>query len=158
MKRIMAKSGNRTLLIMLSILLGSCSPATPPPPLNVITDMEFTLAPGQSAAVIDAVFTIRLLGVSSDERCPLEIECAASGPVTLTITLQKAPGPPTEYTLQTFTDNDGRAPQGPFEGIQDRIEFEGYLIQVKGVSPFPARTSNEIKDSDYRVSFLVAEK
>ena len=147
-----------TPLIVLLMALTACQSATPLPPITTATETEFILGPGQSAAVIDAVFTIRFLGVASDERCPIEIECVASGPVTLTISLQKAPDSPVEITLQTFTDNNGRTPDMQFEGIPDRVEFIGYLIQVKEILPFPVRTFDEIKESDYRVSFLVTEK
>jgi hypothetical protein len=157
----MKKIRQHVIAVLLATLLGSCqqtATATIPPPLTVTTDLEFTLAPGQSAALIDAVFTIRLIGITNDERCPSDIECAVSGPVSLSITVQKGGGDLTTINLQTFTGTDGRAPEARFEGIQDRVEFEGYLIQVKEVLPYPARAFDEINDSDYRVSFLVTEQ
>ncbi|WKZ47332.1 MAG: hypothetical protein QY306_16085 [Anaerolineales bacterium] len=149
-----------TILAILLTALVACQNSTPTPlaPITTATETEFTLGPGQSAAIVDAVFTIRLIGVTNDERCPAEIECVVSGPVTFTITLQKAPGEPVEYTLQSFTDHDGRSPDGPFEGIQDRIEYEGYVIRVKGVLPYPLKSMDEVKDWEYRVSFIVTKK
>ncbi|MCC6499119.1 MAG: hypothetical protein IT313_02510 [Anaerolineales bacterium] len=147
------------ILAILLTALFACQNSTPTPlaPITTATETEFTLGPGQSAAIVDAVFTIRLIGVTSDGRCPIEIECVESGPVTLTITLQKAPGEPMEYTLQALTNYDGRSADGPFEGIQDRIEYEGYVIRVKSVLPYPLKSMSEVEDWEYRVSFIVTE-
>jgi hypothetical protein len=147
-----------TPIILLLIILTSCQAAPPTPPITASVSDEFILRPGQSATILDTGLTLKLIAISSDERCPLEIECAMSGPVTLSISLQSAENPPAEFTLQTFTDNNGRAPGMSFEGIQDRMEFEGYNFQVKAVLPYPLKRSGEIKDSEYQVSFIVTTK
>ena len=152
------KFGKYTILILLLVLLVSCQTPTPPPPLTVTTDAEFTLAPGQSAALIDAVFSIRLIGIGGDERCPSEVECAASGPVSVSFTLQKGGGDLITVDLQTFTDSSGRAPDMEFEGIQDRTSYEGYVIRIVSVLPYPQNLDERIRDSDYRVTFLVTEE
>ncbi len=141
--------------LLLLFFLTSCLAATPPPPITASVNEEFTLRPSLSATISETDLTVTLVTVSSDQRCPLEMECAASGPVSLSITIQKGENPPVELLLQTFTDNDGRAPVVSFEGIQDRMEFEGYIIQVKSVLPYPIKRSSEIKDSEYQVSFIV---
>ncbi len=145
-------------IILLAIALTSCQTAPPPPPITAPVNDEFILRSSQSAAISGADLTLKLIAVSSDERCPLDIECAMSGPVSLSISIQNETNAAVEFTLQTFTDNDGRAPDMSFEGIQDRVEFEGYIIQVKAVSPYPIKRSGEIKDSEYLVSFIVMPK
>ena len=142
--------------LALTLLLASCRPATPPPPLTVSVGTEFTLAPGQSAILADAGLTLTFIAVSSDERCPSEIECFASGPVTLTVSAQKGSGEAVEFILQTFTSNNGLAPTMEFEGIQDRVMFEGHQIKITSVLPYPAKSMSEIKASEYRVSFLIS--
>ena len=142
---------------LLVLLLTACQSATPSP-ITAAIGAEFTLAPGQAATIENTGLSIRLVGVTGDERCPSEIECAMSGPVSLTISVQKDAASPVEYALQTFTSNDGRSPRGHFEGIEDNIEHEGYIIQVKSVLPYPAKLADEIKESEYQVSFLVTEK
>lgn len=144
--------------MLLIAMFVSCQTPTPPPPLTVTTDAEFTLAPGQSAALIDAIFSIRLLGIASDDRCPSDVECAASGPVAVSFTLQKGGGELTTVDLQTFTDTNGRAPDFEFEGIQDRTSYEGYLIRIVSVLPYPKNLDETIKESDYRVTFIVTEE
>ena len=145
-------------IILLAIALTSCQTAPPPPPITAPVNDEFILRSSQSAAISGTDLTLKLIAVSSDERCPLDIECAMSGPVSLSISIQNETNAAVEFTLQTFTDNDGRAPDMSFEGIQDRVEFEGYIIQVKAVSPYPIKRSGEIKDSEYLVSFIVMPK
>ncbi len=147
-----------TLIILLLIVVTSCQAALPPPPITVSVADEFILHPIQSTVILGTDITLKLIAVSSDERCPLKIECAVSGPVTLTISIQKGNNEATEFVLQTFTDNNGRAPAISFEGIQDRVENEGYMIQVKSVLPYPLNRSDEIKDSEYQVSFIVMPK
>jgi len=142
--------------LALTLLLASCQPATPPPPLTISAGTEFTLTPGQSAILADADLTLTLIVVSNDARCPSKIECAASGPVTLTVSMQKGSGEAVEFTLQTFTSNNGLAPTMEFEGIQDRVIFEGYQVKITSVLPYPAKSMSEIKASDYRVSFLIS--
>jgi len=159
----MSRRGHQTPYILAAILMllaGACRSITPtpPPPLTVTRDTEFTLAPGQTAAVIDAVFSIRLIGIGGDERCPSGVECAASGPVSVSFTLQKGGGDLTTVDLQTFTDQDGRAPDFEFEGIQDHTSYEGYLVRIVSVLPYPKNLNEKIRDSDYRVTFLVTEE
>ena len=144
-------------LLSLLLVLTACQPATPAPITGTL-DSEFTLAPNQIVTIENTDLSIRLIGIAGDQRCPSEIECAMSGPVSLSIAVQKDSDPAADFALETFTSNNGRAPDGPFEGIADRVEYEGYLIQVKGVLPYPARSADEIQASEYRVSFLVTEE
>ena len=146
-----------TLFLLVLLTLTACRSATPSP-VTAMLENEFTLARDQTATVDNTGLSIRLIGISGDQRCPSEIECAMSGPVSLSIAVQRDSETPVEFAMQTFTSNDGHAPDGPFEGIEDRIEYEGYIIQVKSVLPYPAKSFDEIKDSEYRVSFLVMAK
>ena len=144
------------LSLLLTILLVSCSSVTPAP-MTVILGTEFTLAANQTATITDTNLTIRLIGVTDDQRCPSEIECAASGPVSLSLSAQIGDSEPTDLNLQVFTNNNGRVPDMQFEGIEDRAIFEGYLIRVLSVLPYLAQTFDEIKASEYRVIFIVSK-
>jgi hypothetical protein len=152
------KSGLLKSFIILAVLLTACRPATPPPPVAASQDVEFTLAPGQSALLTDADLTIRLIGVGGDARCPSDIECAVSGPVSISLTVQKGDADPAAVDLQTFTDNNGRTPGLQFEGITDRTVQAGYLIRVTGVLPYPAQSAGPIGDLEYRVTLVVTEE
>jgi len=144
------------LALLLILLLTGCNITTPTPtPIVASADTEFTLAPNQIATFANTQLTIRLVGVGGDQRCPSEIECAISGPVSVSLSAQIGDQVPTNIDLQAFTGDDGRAPDMQFQGIQDRAVYEGYLIRVVAVLPYPARSFNEIKDAAYRVSVLV---
>ena len=147
----------KRLFILLVLFLSACQPATPPTPISADLGVEFALAPGMSVILADEGLTITLVNVTGDARCPLDIECTESGPVSLTISVEKASGDYEEIALQTFTDNDGRAPEGPFQGIRDRVELDGYVIRVKGVLPYPTEFEKTIKQGEYRVSFIVTK-
>ena len=88
----------------------------------------------------------------------LRAEIAATGPVTFTISVQEGSASPFEFVMRTFTNYDGRAPEGPFEGIQDRIEVGDYVIRVAGVLPHPEGFGDEIKPGEYRVTLIVTQK
>ena len=148
----------KQFFLLVTFFLTACTPASLPAPIQANIGEEFTLTPGQSATTSESDLTMTLLSVPTDGRCPLEIECAMSGPVSLNISIQNAENSPSEFALQTFTGSDGRIPENPFEGIQNRMEFEGYIIQVKSVLPYPLKHSSEIKDSEYQVSFIVTPK
>ena len=148
----------RKITLWLLLLLTACQSATSAPTISAETDSEFTLAIGQSASIENAGLTVQLGNILSDNRCPSDVECVESGAVTLTISVQKDSASPSEFTLETFTDNNGLAPIRHFEGMIESVEYEGYLIQVKSILPYPAQSFGEIKDTDYRVSFLVTEK
>lgn len=138
------------------------------------TGVEFTLAPAETITIIypgpnnlepnqtvkiyGKDLNIELIGVTSDERCPSEIECAMSGPVSISLSVQADGGSPSEITLQTFTDYNGRAPTMEFEGIESSATYEGYWILVAGVLPYPAKSTTEIKDTDYRVMLVVQKE
>jgi len=146
-----------TLVLLLIILLTGCSTATSAP-VTITLGTEFTLAQNQTATLADTELTIRLSGVAGDERCPSEIECAVSGPVSLSLSAQLGDSEPTDINLQVFTSNNGRAPDMQFEGIEDRAIYQGYSIRVVSVLPYPVNLTNKIKDSEYRVTFLVSKQ
>ena len=139
------------------VMLIACQ-TVPISPLVAEQGVEFALAPGETATIKEAGLTIKLVSILNDGRCPSEVECAASGPVQISLSAQKDNGTAAELALQTFTDMDGRSPAMEFEGIEDRIEYEGYLIRIVRVLPYPEDLSTFINQNDYRVSFVVTEK
>lgn len=146
------KTKRISFFLSVIFILSACQ--APLPTVEAKVNNEFTLAPGQSVSVKRADLTITFNSVLSDERCPSQIDCASSGPVTVSLSVQKGSDTPSTITLETFTDQDGRAPMGPFEGIQDRIDLNGYLLQITGILPYPKNLSG-IKASDYQVSLIV---
>ena len=146
------------ITLLLIAVLAACQSATPLPTLTIKDGEEFTLAVDQYAVTSNLDITIRFLGVAGDERCPSELECAVSGPVSVSLSVQQGDAVAAEITLQSFTDRNGRSPEGPFEGIQDRVEVAGHEIRIRGILPYPAKSFNEIKDAKYLVTLTMMEK
>ena len=146
-----------SILFMICIL-AACQSSAPSSPGPAALNTEVTLAPGQSAGVTGTDLTLTFHSVLSDERCPSEIECAASGPVTVSLSVQQGDGKPTDFTLQTFTDLNGRSPNVQFEGVTNRTELGEYAIQIASVTPYPQNLNTEIEASEYRVALLVSNR
>ena len=108
------------VLLPVFVMLVACQ-TMPVSPLVTEQGIEFILAPGTTAAIKDTGLTIKLISILSDDRCPSEVECAASGPVQISLSAQKDNRTAADLMMQTFTDNNGRTPVMEFEGITDRI-------------------------------------
>ena len=150
----------RMRIVLVGVLLfciTACGliPTAPLAPIVADLDSEFTLVPGQSATINGTDLKITLLSVPGDQRCPLNIECAASGPVSVAISVQSNSGTPQEADFMTVTDNDGKVPEMEFEGMTTRIAHDGYEVLVKSILPFPQNRMGEIKTEDYRVGLVV---
>lgn len=151
------KIKSSVLLTLLIWVLAGCQMSTPQP-ITAPLDEDFTLEAGQSATITGTDLRVTFNSILKDERCPSDLECAASGPVAVSLSVQQGDGTVTDITLQTFTDYEGRSPEGPFEGIQDRIPVGDYWIRVKGVVPYPVKSFNEIKDAQYQVTLAVSRQ
>jgi hypothetical protein len=152
----------KTQLIISSLLiicvLAACQSEKPLPSITVTTNNEFTLAPAQSAIITNTDLTITFNSVLSDDRCPSEVECAVSGPVAVSLLVSQGNENGMELKLQTFTDQNGRAPGREFEGIEDRADLGDYLLQITGVTPYPKNLTTRIKPSEYQVILVVVPK
>lgn len=145
-----------SLLILLGLV--ACQTSAPFTPVATIISQEFSLAPGQSTAVAGTDLTLTLQGVIGDERCPRNVACVESGPVTVSLSVRQGNGNPSDFTLQTFTDENGRSPNVQFEGVTNRTEVGGYLIRIGSVTPYPADPSATTEPSAYRVVLIVSNR
>jgi hypothetical protein len=144
------------ILFVICILTACQSEVTSPSPGPATLNTEITLAPGQSA-VTGTNLTVTFHSVVSDDRCPSDVECVASGPVTVSLSVQDGDAP-NELTLQTFTDLDGHSPNVQFGGVTNRAEVGDYVIQLAGVSPYPTSSTIPIKATAYRIALLISNK
>jgi hypothetical protein len=147
----------KTKLLILSVYLlcfmAACQPANPL--IETPVNREFTLARDQSAAIKGTNLILTFNSVLSDDRCPIDVECVASGPVTISLSAQEEGAVPSGITLEAFTDQEGRSPGGEFDGIQDSAEIGDYTVRLVGVLPYPRNLSG-IKASDYQVTLVVS--
>ncbi len=147
----------KQLFVLFAFFLAACTPAALPESIQADVGEEFTLTPGQSASITGTKLTITLVSIPTDGRCPLEIECTESGPVTIVVTVQLDSDAPQELVFQTFTDNLGIVPEMDFQGMQTSIEVGDVVIRVSKVLPFPKMSAAEIKPEEYLVSFLLTK-
>lgn len=151
------KTSRTIVFIFFVILLAACQMGSPVP-VTATTNSEITLSGGQTAEVSDAGIAITFVSLSGDSRCPLGRECAASGPVTLSLSIRDQNGAESIETLQTFTDIKGISPEMEFEGIKDRTTVDGYLIKITSVLPYPNSKSFSIGRPDYQITLKVTSE
>ena len=142
-------------LWVVCVLTACQTTSAPSSPVAGTVNTEILLAPDQSTTVTGTDLTVTFHSVVSDERCPSGVECAASGPVTVSLSIQQGSEAPTDFTLQTFTDQAGRSPNVQFEGVTNRAEVGEYVIQIASVTPYPAN-GTKIEPSAYRIGLLVS--
>lgn len=147
----------KQFFLLFAFFLTACTPASLPAPIQANIGEEFTLTPGQSVTIPKSDLVITLLSVPTDGRCPLDIECTESGPVTIVVIVQFSSGAAQELVFQTFTDNLGNVPEMDFQGMQTSIEIGDVVIRVSKVLPFPKMSAAEIKPAEYLVSFLLTK-
>ena len=107
----------------------------PTTPLNA----EFTLAPGESAAIEGASLGVRFNRITGDNRCPADAVCILGGSADVNITVV-ADRSSQDYVLRT--------------GDMRPVRHEEYTISLVQVAPYPfsART---IEPHEYRVTLRV---
>lgn len=139
------------------VILTACQSGTPEP-INAIVNTEFTLSEGQKVELRDAGIAITFISLSGDSRCPLGMECAMSGPVTVSLSIRDQSGTESTEVLQTFTDIKGLSPEMEFEGIKDRMTVDGYLIKIISVLPYPEKKTFSIGEPDYELGLKVTRE
>jgi hypothetical protein len=104
-------------------------------PLN----SEFTLAPGDSAAVAGASLTVRFNGVSGDSRCPADAVCIQGGSADVRVTAISDRAT-RDYALKT--------------GDMRPVQHEGLTISLVQLAPYPF-SSRTIQPDEYRATLKV---
>src|SRR3954470_22707819 len=73
----------RIAALLTCLMLTACVAAESRPPVPVGAD--FTLAPGESAAIEGASISVRFVAVTDDSRCPTDTTCVWAGEVRVKI-------------------------------------------------------------------------
>lgn len=133
----------RKLLILACacLLLGTgCDNETtvgPSVPLN----QQFTLAPGQTAAVAGTPLRVQFLRVTGDSRCPADALCIQGGDALVHV--RAAGGGAAEYELHTGDQNRASAAHA------------GFRIELVNLQPYPF-SSRTIQPDEYRAALRVS--
>ena len=128
----------RYVLLLVSLFAAAGCDETvtgPTAPLN----SEFTLAPGEAAAIEGASMSVRFNRISGDNRCPADAVCILGGSADVSITAVSS-GAAQDLVLRT--------------GDMRPVQHAGFTIALVQVAPYPfsART---IPAEEYRVTLRV---
>ena len=102
---------------------------------------EFTLAPGETAAIRGAGLAVQFTGVAADSRCPADAICVRLGEAIVQIRIREA-GTSSDYEL--WTDN----PQRGF------VVHRNVRVQLRQLQPYPF-SSRPTAPGDYRATLAV---
>ena len=123
-------------LVFLVLLAGCSNPSIGP---KAPLDLQFVLAPGESADVQDAGIRLRFEGVSGDSRCPGDATCIQAGDALVRVSVLSSG---TVATHDLHTGNMQPLHQG---------ELTIALVQL---TPYPF-VSRPIAANDYRATLRV---
>ena len=128
----------RLLLVLLCALpMIGCDESVTGPTASL--NSEFTLAPGEAAAIAGASLSVRFNRITGDNRCPADAVCILGGSADVNITAVSERST-REYVLRT--------------GDLQPVQHDGFTIALVQVQPYPfsART---IEPDEYRVTLKV---
>lgn len=99
---------------------------------------EATFHVGETKTVGD--ITITLHAITGDSRCPTQVQCIQKGYITTNVTLTHG------TSSKTLEIKEGAAP----------VLFEKTAISITNV--LPVKTTAELKNEDYRISFTATKE
>ncbi len=109
---------------------------------------EVALAAGESVTVQPAGVRFQFVGVDSDSRCPVDVQCIQAGSVRLTIRASGLPGAASgisrELTLETVP-------------ARDTVTVDRFVLRLVRVSP-DARSTERIAADRYRAIVQVSAR
>lgn len=121
-----------------ALLFVACADGDPTAPVS----RPFTLRVGETVTIRGAGFSVKLVGVVNDTRCPFGAPCCFECVGNAQIQLQVIQFSPADLTLNTHD-----SPRTAVITVQ-------YELQVTGLTP--SRTvAGDPKQSEYRVSLVV---
>lgn len=122
-----------------ALLIGACDAGTITAPIS----RPFVIRVGETVDVRDADFSVKLVSVANDTRCPFGAPCCADcfGNAEIHLEIRRN-GETTPLDLNTRTD--------PTEGTAG-----AYNIEVTGLEP-PRPLTGDISQSEYRAALLVS--
>jgi len=136
-----------------AILAGACQlvQETAASERAVLVGQEFLLAPAEAVHVSTmAGSSARFRRVVSDRRCPRQLTCAISGPVTVEVEIQ-APSEPKRVAQLAVFD---RAVGGPkMQGVSSCAASGKLALKLRDVQPWPMGHA-PVAPETYRASFV----
>ena len=119
------------------LLAAACDEAVPTAP-SVPLNHEFTLAPGDSTAILGTSVRLQFVRVSGDSRCPADALCIQGGDALVHITASGKTS--AEYDLHTAD---------PTKAV---VQHDGVRIALVSLQPYPFG-GRPIEPEEYRATF-----
>ena len=132
--------GKSLILILPCILLATACDEKAPTGPSVPLNQQFTLAPGEAAAIQDTSLRVQFLRVSGDSRCPADAVCIQGGDALVHV--RAIDGGSSEYELHT--GDESRA----------AITHAGFRVELVNLQPYPF-SSRTIQPDEYRAMLRV---
>ena len=128
------------------VFLAACASGGVDSPTAPAVNEEFTLRPGQTAAVSGTPLRITFESVRDDSRCPTDVTCIWEGDATVVLRVAVD----SEQAVKELHTSEGgersrKAPAG------------GFVISLERLDPAPLSTQ-PIEASAYRVTLRVARE
>lgn len=120
--------------------------------MHVITEVPFTLAPGEQVTLVGRQVALRVDSVV-DQRCPSRTECTSEGGAEVRLSWLDGAAPPRPLRLAGETDETG-AVLPPAGALRSFELIDGAGIRLMSVAPLPA-AGGEIAQRDYRVTLML---
>ena len=108
---------------------------------------SFTLAVGETATLPGAGISVRLVAISTDSRCPIDVNCVWAGDVAVALRATVVGGAP--ETLELHHPTEVMGPR--------RVAVGGHWIELVRVEPAPV-SDGPIPEADYRATFRLDER
>ena len=106
----------------------------PTGPGTVKVGESFTLRIGEAAKVEDAEVTVTFQEVSSDSRCPKDVNCIQAGEAVVVLALESADGKKT--LVELAVPPGGASPAAAFEALRVAVvELQPQTESTKSIDP-----------------------
>ncbi|MEE9268786.1 MAG: hypothetical protein V3V49_00835 [Candidatus Krumholzibacteria bacterium] len=105
----------------------------------------FDLGVGKSVLIADTGVRVGFDRITSDSRCPLNVDCIWEGNATGLVWAETSPRDRTFFELNTHPD------------FRSEVPFRGLVVRLLNVSPFP-EDPVIIDPKDYIVTMVVARQ
>jgi hypothetical protein len=144
---------HRTFSFALVIGVHACAPATCDPATATCADPaakvvsvgeEFVLAPGQRVTIGESGLNIEFERVTSDSRCPRDVQCVWAGNAAIRIQVVEQMSEPRLVELDTY-------------GERQKAQLGKYELQVVSLTPDPVSTER-IEPRQYRLTLRLTER
>lgn len=102
----------------------------------------FTLKPGASVHIAGTDLSVGFDRVTTDSRCPEDVQCIQAGDATVRVWVRVAAGPRDEVDVST-------GPRG------NPVAVKGHALALQSLAPVPS-TKRATRPADYRATFVVS--